>query len=276
LSILDSPAYSNLTSTYLNNVFNPSTPDNPQVKYFSVAGRTENMSVWHPLWLPKMVLDGFEEKSREKLKDEWEEKGYGQMHGKPLWQRGDQWGNDGLVTVQSAKWGEFLGILEGCDHWELRGARGIELHVDLPLSPLSIRNLGNSYGSEKSDGWDWGRFVGAWRKQEQQEKEMRDDIRTGVATAHSSRISQTMQQRDLEQEQDDAVIKSSTDKLSAVFDWVVEQVPTPPRLTPKDKSDAQIVEAKPVKKPIKNDLATKMDLERFYVALSRKLYDEGL
>ena len=42
---------------------------------------------------------------------------------------GDRWGNDGLVTVQSAKWGEFLGILEECDHWELRGARGIELDL---------------------------------------------------------------------------------------------------------------------------------------------------
>ena len=39
----------------------------------------------------------------------------------------------GLVTVQSMRWGEFLGILEWCDHWEMQGARGIEL--DLPLSP---------------------------------------------------------------------------------------------------------------------------------------------
>ncbi len=30
-------------------------------------------------------------------------------------------GNDGLVSVESAKWGEFLGVMEGCDHWDMRG-----------------------------------------------------------------------------------------------------------------------------------------------------------
>jgi triacylglycerol lipase len=246
------------------------------VKYFSVAGRTESMSVWHPLWLPKMVLDGFEQKGKEKLKKEWEEKGYGQWNEKLVWERGDQWGNDGLVTVQSAKWGEFLGILEGCDHWEMRGARGIELNVDLPLG------IGSSHGSENSDGWgfrDWGKFVGAWKKQEQKEKlgeEIRDETRAGLAAAHRSRLSQTAQERDLERRQDDAVIKSSTDKLSAVFDWLVEQVPSPPKLTAKDKSMAQKETMQVKKKPVQSDLATKMDLERFYVALSRKLYDEGL
>ena len=33
----------------------------------------------------------------------------------PLWADEREWGNDGLVSVQSAKWGEFLGIMEGCD-----------------------------------------------------------------------------------------------------------------------------------------------------------------
>ncbi|TFY65071.1 hypothetical protein EVJ58_g2209 [Rhodofomes roseus] len=65
LSVLDSPAYANLTSTYLNTIFNPATPDHPSVKYFSVAGRMASTNVWHPLWLPKMVLEGFEERERE-------------------------------------------------------------------------------------------------------------------------------------------------------------------------------------------------------------------
>ncbi|KAG2124047.1 hypothetical protein DEU56DRAFT_759829 [Suillus clintonianus] len=47
LSILDSPAYANLTSSYLNNVFNPATPNDPRVKYFSITGRTADMSIWH-------------------------------------------------------------------------------------------------------------------------------------------------------------------------------------------------------------------------------------
>ncbi|TFY76123.1 hypothetical protein EWM64_g7893, partial [Hericium alpestre] len=39
LSMFDSPAYANLTTSYLNTVFNPHTPDDPRVRYFSVAGR---------------------------------------------------------------------------------------------------------------------------------------------------------------------------------------------------------------------------------------------
>ena len=119
LSIVDSPAYANLTSNYLNTVFNPKTPDDPDVKYWSVAGRmSESVSVWHPFWLPKMVLDGVEETEREKLKKLWENASVGQNwgdHNIPLWANEREWGNDGLVTVQSAKWGEFLGIMEGCD-----------------------------------------------------------------------------------------------------------------------------------------------------------------
>lgn len=77
------------------------------------------VSVWHPFWLPKMVLDAVEEKERSKLKDSWE-KGREGFHSSsdsdvPLWAQEREWGNDGLVTVQSAKWGEFLGIMEGAD-----------------------------------------------------------------------------------------------------------------------------------------------------------------
>ena len=124
LSIVDSPAYANLTSHYLNQVFNPATPDDPRVKYWSVAGRVSagSVSVWHPFWLPKMVLDGRVEAERdatrrvwleERERMRWEE---GRKDGEiPLWADEREWGNDGLVSVQSAKWGEFLGIMEGCD-----------------------------------------------------------------------------------------------------------------------------------------------------------------
>jgi triacylglycerol lipase len=121
LSIVDSPAYSNLTTAFLNNVFNPATPDDPNVKYFSVAGRLSSMSIWHPLWLPKAILDETEKGERLKLKKTWEERqeldrmGADDVDGVPLWGQEKEWGNDGLVTVQSAKWGEYLGVMEGCD-----------------------------------------------------------------------------------------------------------------------------------------------------------------
>lgn len=121
LSIVDSPAYANLTSAYLNDIFNPATPDDPLVKYFSVASRLRGVNIWHPFWLPKMVLDGAEEKQRAALKATSEEADGGwepakdNRSGVPLWAQAREWGNDGLVTIQSAKWGEFLGILEGCD-----------------------------------------------------------------------------------------------------------------------------------------------------------------
>ena len=114
LSILDSPAYANLTSSFLNDIFNPATPDDPSVKYFSVAGRMSTVSVWHPLWLPKMVLDNFEAEQRSKLKAAWEKRN-DDPSTSLLWAQEREWGNDGLVTVQSAKWGQFLGIMEECD-----------------------------------------------------------------------------------------------------------------------------------------------------------------
>ena len=43
----------------------------------------------------------------------------------------------------------------------------------------------------------------------------------------------------------------------------------------KDEKEAR-ARAKSTKPAERRDLATKMDLERFYVALCKKLYDEGL
>jgi triacylglycerol lipase len=125
LGMFDSPAYANLTTRYLTKIFNPRTPDDPRVRYFSLAGRTGPLNIWHPLWLPKVILDGAD--GRE--------------------------GNDGLVSVESARWGKFLGTLEGADHWALRGASGIEL-LDADLASV--------VGSKDTWGLaDWGRFMRA-------------------------------------------------------------------------------------------------------------------
>ncbi|KAF5380755.1 hypothetical protein D9757_007161 [Collybiopsis confluens] len=310
LSILDSPAYANLTSAHLNNVFNPATPNDPRVKYFSVAGRMPAVSIWHPLWLPKFVLDDFEQKERQRLRASWEEK-----HGdfqeidaqyRPLWALEDEWGNDCLVTVQSSKWGEFLGVMEGCDHWTIRGARGIELGVELPAIPsislgsssgggggsTSSNNHSGGGGSNENkqggqDGLgirDLGWFLRAWKKEETVQREALARLPEGSGAGSSSDVRQREREMSMKRDKDDAVIKASTDHLSAVFDWVSDRVPSPPYLGTKTTTaptapsrGPESVKSSLMKDPKKkSELESKEDLERFFVALSRKLYDEGL
>ncbi|CAK5278131.1 unnamed protein product, partial [Mycena citricolor] len=244
LNVVDSPAYANLTTSFLNDVFNPQTPDDPRVKYFSVAARSSGASIWHPLWLPKLVLDGSEDKERERLRAA----GLGREQRK-------EWGNDGLVTIDSARWGEFLGTME-CDHWEIRGARGLELNVEIP----AFEGLGFI---------DWGRFASAWKKEEK--------AQAAAATPE-----------EVKDRADNALIRKSTETLSSVVDWLVDQVPVPLASKGKtmDESEDRVaadvaklhgeVKTGKEKKERKAELVTKTDLERFYIALSRKMYDEGL
>lgn len=245
LSVLDSPAYANLTSTYLNETFNPATPDDPNVRYFSVAGRmSSNVNIWHPFWLPKLIVDGVEKK-----------------HWDPNLSPED-WGNDGLVPVASAKWGEFLGVMEGCDHWEMRGARGIEFGVDLPAFPAIGLGGPTSTKDRSTNEAAWGWLASAWRKEETRRRDAEG------SKAPASRASSTESSISPEREQEDDVITSSKEKLSAVLDWIAEQVPSTPLLGSKAKDEGQSAK--------KQELQSKEDLERFYVALTRKLYDEGL
>uniref|UniRef100_V5EVQ1 DUF676 domain-containing protein n=2 Tax=Kalmanozyma brasiliensis (strain GHG001) TaxID=1365824 RepID=V5EVQ1_KALBG len=111
LSLLDTPAYAMLSTRYMNEVFNPSTPNVRGVKYYSVASRTPSLAIWHPLWLPKLILDAAAESRTVG----------GEIDGSADALGGADQGNDGLVSVESAKWGEFLGVMEGCDHWDMRG-----------------------------------------------------------------------------------------------------------------------------------------------------------
>ncbi|KAH9171639.1 alpha/beta-hydrolase [Lactarius sanguifluus] len=223
LGLFDSPAYANLTTSYLTETFNPRTPDDPRVRYFSIAGRMTTPNIWHPLWFPKVVLDS--------------------VAGV------DTAGNDGLVSVDSARWGEFLGTLEGADHWAVRGASGIELDVD----PWGF-------------AVDWGRALGL----------RRDNTTTTTTTTTTKEVTK-----------DEAALRSSTDRLSAVVDWLVEQVPVASRgaFSFAGASDGagtspqwhlpSSASAPPKPKP-RGDLESAHDLERLYVALARKLYDEGL
>lgn len=203
-----------------------------------------------------MVLDDAERKARERLKAAAPNTSYSSTI--PPREQENEWGNDGLVTVQSARWGEFLGILNGCDHWEIRGAQGMDMNMELPSG------IGNITNRVAGEGWalgDWSRFIGAWRKQE---KGLELARATGIGSSENGETGRITQDG-----RNDPVVKASTDKLSAVFDWIVDHVPT--------SGNASLLKEKPPpEKMVKNDLATKFDLERFYVALTRKLYDEGL
>jgi hypothetical protein len=93
---LDTPAYANLTTSFCQNTFNPNTPDSPHVDYFSFGAvvpkpppgeEDTGLPIWHPLCLPHKVVT--EREGRE---------------------------NDGLVSLKSARWGKFVGVLS-CDHW---------------------------------------------------------------------------------------------------------------------------------------------------------------
>ena len=106
----------------------------------------------------------------------------------------------------------------------------------------------------------------------------------GQEEEHERRVGREKERMDA-----DEVVKSSTDKLSAVFDWMIESTPAKAALSPfaslssgsktgeegREKDEAR-ARAKSTKPAERRDLATKMDLERFYVALCKKLYDEGL
>jgi triacylglycerol lipase len=243
--MFDSPAYANLTTTYLNEVFNPRTPDDRHVRYFSIAGRLGALNIWHPLWFPKLVLDGAD---------------------------GGE-GNDGLVSVHSARWGEFLGTLEGVDHWTLRGASGIGLSVELPSVISDARGLA-----------DWGRITRALRRIERQavddeevgESELQVRGKEGRKAGETRTVS-------------DDGLKWSSDRLSAVFDWLVEQVPVASRNAftfagvsgrgsgaGGGAGDNKGEDTCRSPRKGRGDLESKEDLERLYVALARKLYDEGL
>lgn len=114
LSVFDQPAYAMLSTQYMTKLFNPRTPDDPRVRYYSIAARVREMSVLHPLWLPKLILD----KAADAGTNGGEADGSSEARGGALR------GNDGLVSVGSACWGEYLGAVENWDHWDMRGPGG--------------------------------------------------------------------------------------------------------------------------------------------------------
>lgn len=166
----------------------------------------------------------------------------------------------------------------------MRGARGIEFGVDLPaipaigLKPSTLIGGSKKEDKEDEDRWNW--LVNLWRKEE------KSQVRAGRSSGHGDSHTASgappppaspKQERDARRSKDDDVIKASTEKLSAVFDWLVDQVPAPSMLGSKPKvSLGEEPAEENGRETRKRELEAKEDLERFYVALSRKLYDEGL
>lgn len=84
---LDAPAYANLTSDYMTQHFNPSTPDDPNVLYFSYGASKEPA----PYRLLRVTWNLVKEKEGV---------------------------NDGVVSVFSSRWGEYVGTVP-VDHFSL-------------------------------------------------------------------------------------------------------------------------------------------------------------
>lgn len=243
LDLLDSPAYANLTPNFLRDVFNPSTPDREDVRYFSIAARTPRIPIWHPLWLPKLVLDGAEKRR------------VGQDKAAP-----PEWrGNDGLVSVDSARWGEFLGTFDMCDHWEMRGSSGLstaELSKQA-VDEVTRREFRDSRephpggqaekvaGGKEDRGWQWqdvyalvGKLVGAsnGNGSDKSKSESKSEVVDGAA---GSRISMSpppatpsvsvqapssKAKRSFQGAQD--VGKTSdADGLASAASWIIRQLP---------------------------------------------------
>jgi triacylglycerol lipase len=73
-----------MSPEYMENIFNPNTPNDPNVFYYSyagISGKWANEPVDPYLEVPTKILDIFEGP------------------------------NDGMVSVESAKWGKFIGIV---------------------------------------------------------------------------------------------------------------------------------------------------------------------
>lgn len=232
----------------------------------------------------------------------------------------------------------------------MRGARGIEFGVDLPAIPAiglgssPHKTSSGSTTTAQGDGWgfgDWTRFVGAWKKSHADDAAAAKAANAANANTASPSLPPSSSENQKEKQQrerlaDDLVVKSTTDTLSVVFDWLIERVPAPKQilgrpsnsttvtstnttkvngatepkatltdkemstiavlLTPGPSSSSSSPNHEPVSPPPssapasemklrmeredkgrkKNELASKDDLERFYVALSRKMYEEGL
>ncbi len=269
LNVFDSPAYSNLTTSFLRDHFNPSTPDSPSVKYTSVAGRTFKMSVLHPLWFPKVVLDAAAEK------------GYAEDNGLS---GKDYEGNDGLVSVSSAKWGEFLGAVDPCHHWDLRGEGGLFPNGG---TTMTVHRPEGRPDQSAPGGWDWQGGLG---------RGVEEHLGLESASSGSQGKAKRAKEMDTERESGKAGSSSGSSwdiaQVGQVLDWVTDLLPGGASL---ESGKRQLAEAKREKEKEESGgqvgkdarkarsereekdrrKRDKFDLAKFYGGLMLKLREDG-
>ena len=123
---LDQPAYYNLTTEYMTQHFNPSTPDDPNVKYYSYGGAATNVGLLSPVRYTWEIV------------------------------RAKEGENDGIVSVHSARWGEYVETV-AADHFDLNKQKTIlldfrkflslyrQVNVPMPSVSLHLGQLMNSF-----------------------------------------------------------------------------------------------------------------------------------
>ncbi|KAG0142608.1 hypothetical protein CROQUDRAFT_81940 [Cronartium quercuum f. sp. fusiforme G11] len=264
LNILDSPAYSNLSTDFLCHRFNPNTPNVPHIKYFSVAGRTRRkFNLLHPLWLPTIVLDEYISRRSKEINHQ------------------DLLGHDGLVTIESAKWGEFLGVIDGTDHWEMRGSSGFGLNHHDHQRLDKIIEQSHPKNDDDSNWFYINKLIKRWIKFNHQQQapnhcttlrsmsEIEDEVENKIESK-SSDSSYTFKNW----------LSLSHDKLLCKEDHLndnknhVDQphhdlfIPTINPTFPLDDLQFDLLNSN-------QNQNLKFDLELFYTALCRNLYDHG-
>lgn len=214
------------------------------------------------MFIPKLITDSYEQKRHES----------GKL---------GLYGNDGLVPVESARWGEFLGILEECDHWDIRGAGGLSAHFVEEIKEEN-RKEGTVWN------WsDWQKFLGTW-SEIRSTTERNDSKETINEKTKKVSIIATLEDPKMKKDLIDAgegpkLEKAESDKSSTmdqVLDWVVDNVPGISTVAKPLKGTAERSVGKEIpgngKVKREETKPPRFDLEKFYIALCQRLYDEGL
>lgn len=119
---LSTKAFTQLTTRYMREEFNPQTVDDEAVRYFSYGAMMSPPPLLSPFRIPKRVIDEVEGV------------------------------NDGLVSVESARWGVYQGTLVGVNHldlinwpnrlrWMVRGWMGVRRRFNAVAFYLGIADM---------------------------------------------------------------------------------------------------------------------------------------